>query len=406
MAAFRFNALDDKGQPREGVLEAVNAAAAAAQLQARQWVPLDVQPAGSSLRGVRPRLWRRRGSRIPADAMLRFTDQLATLLAAGQPIDRGLGILQESAGSAPLAALIAELRDEVRGGSPLSDAMARHPQVFPPLMQGMIKAGEASGTLPQALRRLNEYLARSAGFRRGLINAAIYPAILMATVLLSMVFLLGYVVPQFAEMYANLQAELPWFSKAVLGLGMLVRSWWWLLFGMLMLSMFALNAWLKQPASKPKLDGWLLRRKWLGSLLARIEIERWLRTLGTLLESGVPMLNSLRISQGVLDNQVLAAATRQAGEAVRSGTRLSDALAAEPHFPRLPLQMMRVGEEAGELDALLLKAADTLEQDIKRVLDRAMAALVPVVTVVMFALIGVVVMSILVPLYDLTSVIG
>ncbi|RMH87878.1 type II secretion system F family protein [Lysobacter pythonis] len=404
MGAFRFNALDDKGQPREGVLEAADVTAAAAQLQARQWIPLDVQPAGSALRGARAPLWRRR-SQIGNDLLVRFTDQLATLLAAGQPIDRALVILQESAGSEAMTALVAELRDDVRGGSTLSDAMSRHPRAFPPLLQGMVKAGEAGGALPQALRRLNEYLERSTGFRRGLVNAAIYPAILMATVLMSMVFLLGYVVPQFAEMYANLQAELPWFSKAVLGLGMFVRRWWWLLLGLSMAALFVLNLWLKQPASKPVLDAWLLRRKGLGPLLGKIEAERWLRTLGTLLESGVPMMNALRIGQGVLSNQVLTNAIRQATEAVRGGARLSDALASEPHFPRLPLQMMRVGEEAGELDALLLKAADTLEHDIKRVLDRAMAALVPVVTVVMFVLIGVVVMSILVPLYDLTSVI-
>lgn len=405
MASFRFSALDDKGQPREGVLDAADAVAAAAQLQARQWVPLDVQPAGSPLRGIRLSPWRRR-RRIAPDLLQRFSEQLATLLGAGQPIDRALATLQESAGSEAMAALVAEMRDDVRGGSTLSDAMARHPQDFPPLMHSMVKAGEAGGGLPVALRRLAGYLARSAGFRRGLVNAAIYPAILLATVLMAMGFMLGYVVPQFAEMYANLQAELPWFSQLVLGLGMAVRAWWWLLLGLVMAGLFALNVWLKQPASKPKLDAWLLRRRWLGALLARIETERWLRMLGTLLASGVPMMPALRISQGVLENAVMARAVARATESVRAGVRLSAALADEPAFPRLALQMMRVGEEAGELDGLLLKAADTLEQDIRRVLDRAMAALVPAVTVLMFLLIGAVVMSILVPLYDLTSVIG
>lgn len=405
MAAYRFSAVDEKGQTREGVLDAIDGAGAIAQLHARQWTPLDVQPASARTGRSRWRFGHRRGA-VSSDQLLGFTDQLATLLAAGQPIDRALSILQESASNEAMAAVVAGVRDDVRGGASLSDAMARHGDAFPPLVQSLVKAGEAGGTLPQALHRLNDYLARSAGFRRGLINAAIYPAILMATVLLSMGFLLGYVVPQFAEMYANLQAELPWFSKVVLGLGMAVREWWWLLFALLFIGLILANAWLKRPESKPVLDAWLLRRKLLGPLLSRIEAERWLRTLATLLESGVPMMNALRLAQGVLGNAVLASAVTQAGEAVRSGARLSDALAAEPHFPRLALQMMRVGEEAGALDGLLLKAADTLEQDIRRVLDRAMAALVPVVTVVMFVLIGVVVMSILVPLYDLTSVIG
>lgn len=404
MATFRFTAVDDKGQRRDGVLDVADAASAVAQLHARQWTPLDVQPAGVGSRGTAWAPWRR-SNRVDGDALLRFTDQLATLLAAGQPIDRALAILQESATGA-LAPLLAEVRDDVRGGSSLSAAMARHGDAFPPLVQSQVKAGEAGAALPQVLRRLSEYLGRSAGFRRSLINAAIYPVILMGTVLLSMGFLLGYVVPQFAEMYANLQAELPWFSKVVLGLGMWVRTWWWLLFALVFAALFIANLWMKKPDSKPKLDAWLLRRKALGPLLARIDAERWLRTLGMLLESGVPMMGALRISQGVLSNAVLAAAAQRASDAVRSGARLSDALAPEPHFPRLALQMMRVGEEAGELDALLIKASDTLEQDIRRTLDRAMAALVPVVTVVMFALIGAVVMSVLVPLYDLTSVIG
>ncbi len=405
MVAYRFSAVDEKGQPREGVLDAADSAGVVAQLHARQWTPLDVRLAGGRSGTGRWR-WGRRRDHIGSDQLLGFTDQLATLLAAGQPIDRALSILQESANSEAMTAVVASVRDDVRGGASLSNAMARHDDAFPPLVQSLVKAGEAGGTLPQALHRLNEYLARSAGFRRGLINAAIYPAILMATVLLSMGFLLGYVVPQFAEMYANLQAELPWFSKMVLGLGMAVREWWWLLLALLFLALIVANAWLKRPESKPVLDAWLLRQKFLGPLLARIDAERWLRTLATLLESGVPMMNALQLAQGVLGNAVLARAATQAGEAVRSGARLSDALATEPHFPRLALQMMRVGEEAGALDSLLLKAADTLEQDIRRVLDRAMAALVPVVTVVMFVLIGVVVMSILVPLYDLTSVIG
>ena len=405
MASYRFNAIDEKGQARVGLLDAPDAAGAVAQLHARQWTPLEVLPAGGRSRDGGWRPWRR-SARIGSEQLLGFTDQLATLLNAGQPIDRALAILQESAHGEAMAAVVAEVRDEVRGGASLSDAMSRHGDAFPPLVQSLVKAGEAGGTLPQALHRLNDYLARSAGFRRGLVNAAIYPAILMATVLLSMGFLLGYVVPQFAEMYANLQAELPWFSKMVLGLGMAVREWWWLLLALVFLALILANAWLKRPESKPVLDAWLLKRKVLGPLLARIEAERWLRTLSTLLESGVPMMSALRLAQGVLGNAVMARAATRAGEAVRSGARLSDALAPEPHFPRLALQMMRVGEEAGALDSLLLKAADTLEADIRRVLDRAMAALVPVVTVVMFVLIGVVVMSILVPLYDLTSVIG
>ena len=406
MTQFVFRALDEAGKRQSGSLEAAASTQVVDALRAKGWIPVEIAPAGDGLaRGVNWS-WRNARSRVRLQELVAITEQLSTLLSAGQPLDRALGILHEADGNPALISAIGDVRDQVRGGSALSDALARHPQIFSSMYCAMVRAGEAGGVLPQVLARLAEHLARSSEFRRNVINALVYPVILLATVLLSMGFLLAYVVPQFADMYANLHAELPWFSRIVLGIGMAIRQWWPLLAGVLFVALLVFNIWLKRPTSKRLVEQRLLATRWLGPLLAKMEAERYLRTLATLLASGVHLVQALRITRAVLSNSQFLDSAARAEDLVRSGTRFSDAWAGDVHFPRLPLQMARIGEEAGELGGMLLKASDTLAADIRTRLDRVLAALVPAVTVLMFLLIGAVVMSILVPLYDLTSVIG
>ncbi|PNS09835.1 type II secretion system F family protein [Solilutibacter silvestris] len=406
MTQFDFRALDASGKTQSGMLEAAAQAQVVEALQAKGWVPMDIAPVGSGLVRNGTWNWRRGRTRVRLAELVAATDQLSTLLSAGQPLDRALGILNEVGGNPALMAAIADVRDQVRGGAALSDALARHAQIFSSMYCAMVRAGEAGGVLPQVLARLAEHLARASEFRRNVTNALVYPVILLVTVLLSMGFLLAYVVPQFADMYANLHAELPWFSRIVLGIGMAVRRWWMLLAGAVFVALLVINLWLKRPESKRWLEQRMLSVRGLGPLLAKMEAERYLRTLATLLVSGVHLVQGLRISRAVFSNGMFVDAAARAEDRVRGGTRFSDAWADAAHFPRLPLQMARIGEEAGELDAMLLKASDTLAADIRTRLDRVLAALVPAVTVLMFLLIGAVVMSILVPLYDLTSVIG
>lgn len=403
---FDFRALDEAGKLQSGSLEAAGQAHVIDSLRAKGWTPMEIAPAGIGLsRGI---AWNSRNirSRVRLQELVTMTEQLSTLLLAGQSLDRALGILHEAGGNPVLMAAIVDVRDQVRSGAALSDALARHSQIFSSMYCAMVRAGEAGGVLPQVLARLAEHLARASEFRRNVINALVYPVILLATVLLSMGFLLAYVVPQFADMYTNLHAELPWFSRIVLGVGMAVRHWWMVLVGVVFVVLLAFNVWMKQPASKRLVEQRLLATRGLGSLLAKMEAERYLRTLATLLTSGVHLVQALRISRAVLSNGQFLDSGARAEERVRGGTRFSDAWSDAGHFPKLPLQMARIGEEAGTLDAMLLKAADTLAADIRTRLDRVLAALVPAVTVLMFLLIGAVVMSILVPLYDLTSVIG
>jgi general secretion pathway protein F len=338
--------------------------------------------------------------------LVQFTQQLATLLGAGQPLDRALTILLELPEDETAKRAISDVRDAVRGGASLSVALERQHGTFSRLYVNMVRAGEAGGSLQETLSRLAEYLERARALQGRIVNALIYPAILLVMVGLSLLFLLGYVVPQFAQMYESLDAELPLFTQLVLGVGLFVRDWWIVVVAVPALLLWWLDRKRRDPAFRAAFDAWLLRQRFAGALVARIETARLARTLGTLVRNGVPLLTALGIGRNVLGNVVLAADVDAAADEVKNGVSLSNALDRGKRFPRLALQMIQVGEESGALDTMLVKTAETFEQETSLALDRMLAALVPVVTIVLAGAVGVVVLAVLTPLYDLTNAIG
>jgi general secretion pathway protein F len=405
MPLYRYKALNARGEVLDGQMEAASDADVAARLQEQGHLPVEARLASEA--GAEP-AWRALFKPKPfaGQRLVQFTQQLATLLGAGQPLDRALSILLELPEDEVARRTIADIRDAVRGGASLSAALERQHGAFGRLYVNMVRAGEAGGSLHETLQRLADYLERSRALRARVVNALVYPAILLAMVGLSLLFLLGYVVPQFAAMYDSLDAELPWFSNLVLGLGVFVRDWWFVLLAAPLLVLLWLDRKRRDPAVMLAFDGWLLQRKLAGPLVAKLETARLARTLGTLLRNGVPLLAALGIGRNVLDNRVLAADVDAAADEVKNGVGLSSALARGKRFPRLALQMIQVGEESGALDAMLLKTADTFEQETSVAMDRMLAALVPVVTLLLALVVGVVILAVLSPIYDLTNVVG
>jgi general secretion pathway protein F len=225
-------------------------------------------------------------------------------------------------------------------------------------------------------------------------------------VTLSLLFLLGYVVPQFAQMYESLGAELPMFTQLILGVGNVVRDFWFVLIAIPAVAVWWIERKRRDPAFRLAFDAWLLRRKFAGLLVARIEVARLARTLGTLVRNGVPLMSALGIGRNVLGNRMLAEDVEKAAEEVKNGVALSTALGRGKRFPRLALQMIQVGEESGALDTMLLRTAETFEHETSLALDRMLAALVPIVTMVLAFVIGIVILGILMPMYELTGQIG
>lgn len=402
MAQFRYRAVSDAGDMLQGQMEAASVEDVIARLQDQGHTPLEAQPAdapggGSGLAALFVR------GPFTGDQLAQFTHQLATLLGAGQPLDRALGILLELPEGERAKKLIERVRDRVRGGTTLSQALDEEHGVFPKLYVSLVRAGEAGGSLEETLRRLADYLERAQQLRGSIVNALIYPAFLLVGVLGSLVLLLAYVVPQFVPIFQDMQVPIPLITRAVLALGNLIQDWWWLIVLLIAGVVFVRRAQLRDPDARLAAHARLLQRRVVGPLLVKVETARIARTLGTLLKNGVPLLSSLTIARQVTTNRALDEALATAAEQVKGGAGLGFALAQSQRFPRLALQMVQVGEEAGQLDVMLLKVADTFELESRRAIDRLLAALVPALTIVMTVLVAIIMAAILLPLLSLTS---
>jgi general secretion pathway protein F len=402
MSQFSYRAVSDAGEVLQGQMEASSVEEVISRLQDQGHTPLEAKPAdaeggGSGFAGLFKR------GPFTGDELAQFTHQLATLLGAGQPLDRALGILLELPEGERAKKLVERVRDRVRGGTPLSQALDEEHSVFPKLYISLVRAGEAGGSLEDTLRRLADYLERAQQLRGSIVNALIYPAFLMVGVLGSLVLLLAYVVPQFVPIFEDMQVPIPLITQIVLAIGNTLQSWWWLIVLVLVGGIAFWRARLRDPVARLAWHGKLLTMRMIGPLMLKIETARIARTMGTLLKNGVPLLSAIGISRQVTSNRALDEALEQAAEQVKGGGGLSLALAQSQRFPRLALQMVQVGEEAGQLDTMLLKVADTFDLESKRAIDRLLAALVPALTIVMTVLVAIIMAAILLPLLSLTS---
>ena len=404
MALFRYRALSAAGETLDGQMEAASAEEVIARLQDQGHLPVEARRADAGGGEGLGALFKRR--EFGNEHVLQFTQQLATLLGAGQPLDRALGILLELPDTVEARRVVERVREAVRGGTPLSTALEQQHGLFSRLYVNLVRAGEAGGNLHDSLRRLAEYLERSSALRGRVLNALIYPIILVVLVVGSVAFLMAVVVPQFQTLFESLDADLPWYSLAVLQISLFVRAWWWAL----LLAGLGIGGWalwrLGDPAVRRAVDARLLRLRFAGDLIAKLDTARLARTLGTLVRNGVPLLNALNLSRPVLSNRLLAEAVAAAAEEVKTGSGLGYALGRQKCFPRLAVQMIQVGEESGELDTMLLKVADTFDQETANALDRLLAALVPALTMLMTLVVGIIILSVLLPIYDLTNAIG
>ncbi|MBS0485846.1 MAG: type II secretion system inner membrane protein GspF [Proteobacteria bacterium] len=402
MALFHYKAVTPSGEVLEGQFEVASNDEAVARIQDAGNIPLEIRAAvegdgRNALAGLFTR-----AAMSPAQ-VLQFTQQLSTLLGAGQPLDRALQILLELPESEKARRIIERIRDHVRGGAPLSDGLEAEPQIFSKLYVNMVRAGEVGGALDTTLARLAQYLERAKALKESVINAMIYPAILIVMVFAALFVLLVFVVPQFAPMFKDMNVELPMITKIVLFAGNTLRDFWWGIAGLIFLAVVFARKQLADPPTRLRFDAWVLKRRLFGPLIARLETARLARTLGTLLKNGVPLLTALGIGRNVLANSALAEAVDAATEEVKTGGGLAFALSQSKRFPKLALQMIAVGEESGALDDMLLKVADTFDTEAKNTVDRLLAALVPAVTVVMTGVVAVIMMAILLPILNITS---
>ncbi|HUM90290.1 MAG: type II secretion system inner membrane protein GspF [Candidatus Competibacter sp.] len=403
MPRYRYEAVDAAGETLRDELEAPTPDAAVEQLRDRGLLPLSVNEAkGGLFRGGlgQPLFSKRRA--LSRKAIGLFTQQLASLLGAGMPLDRALTILIGVAEDEQSKTLLERVQEKVRGGSALADALEAQ-GAFSRFYLNMIRAGEAGGALETVLKRLNEFLERSQALRETVTSALIYPTILLTVAALSVIILLTFVVPQFERLFADAGKALPLATQIVIAIGNGFQHYWWA--GLLVIGLIVMTVrrQLSQPENRARWDHWLLRLPLIGDLIAKVETARLSRTLGTLLGNGVSLLNALTIVRETLSNQVLAVALGEVAEHAKTGRGLAEPLLETGNFPKLAVQMIRVGEETGQLQEMLIQVADTYDGEVQTAVKRLLTLLEPVLILGLGVVIAAIIMSILVAILSLNE---
>ncbi|HKX56489.1 MAG TPA: type II secretion system F family protein [Xanthomonadales bacterium] len=404
MPLFEYKAVSPAGETVSGTMEAASLDMVILKLQEAGNLPLQAQEAGTGGFGLRNFSFGSRG--MNSKEVCEFTQQLSTLLGAGLPLDRSLAVLMDLADSPKIQRTVSEIRDHVREGGTLSDALEKQHGAFSRLFINMVRAGEIGGTLDATLNRLADYMERSKELKDSVISALIYPILLLFLAAGSLILLLVYVIPQFTPIFEELGGDLPTITKIVLGVGSILQNFWWLLIAITVVVVLRFRRMLANEEQRFSWDGRVLGMKWVGDLVAKLETARLSRTLGTLLTNGVPLLAALSIARNVISNTVLRKDITDATREVKTGGGLARNLAKGGRYPRLALQMISVGEETGQLDGMLMKVADTYDKEVKNTIDRLLAIFTPVVTMLLAAMIGTIVLSVLVAILSINDLVG
>ncbi|MFP6662816.1 MAG: type II secretion system inner membrane protein GspF [Deltaproteobacteria bacterium] len=405
MAQFQYRATDGDGKVLEGTIDAADRSAAASRLQDRGLLPLTVEVPGPERSGLAsislPTLNFRRG--VKQGDLLIFTHELSTLLNAGLPLDRSLSILTELSESAEMKRVTGDVLTQVQRGKSLAEALAEHPRVFESLYVNMVKAGEIGGVLDQVLQRLVDYLESATELRDEVRSAMIYPAILMTTSFGSVAILLVYVLPKFSSVFAQSGAALPTSAAILMSLSEAMRSYWWVALLLMAASGLGFAHWIRTPEGRLAWDRASLNFALIGDVTRKVAVSRFARTLGTLLKSGVPMLQALDIVRNVAGNVVLAAAIDEVKVGVRGGSGVSGPLDQSGVFPQLALQMISVGEETGRLDDMLIQVADYFDKEVRTTVARLTGMLEPLMLVVGGLVVGFVVLAMFSAIFSINN---
>jgi len=423
MASFQYTAFDQAGKQQTGTINANSQDEATNQLRTKGLYPTQViQGSGSGAApaaapgapGAKPKkkLKKRGGSVKPAKLTV-FTRQLATLIDASLPLHRALTVLGSQEKNGALKGAITNMAEAVQGGAPFSDALGQYPKTFDKLYVNMAKAGEAGGVLEVVLTRLAEYMEKAEKLKNKIQSAMTYPIVVLVITLLVLTVLMVFIVPQFSTMFADMGIELPAFSQAVFGLSNfmmetpafipepLVLPNAAFIVGGLFLASVLYGVWTSTPAGRSMHDSTMLRIPVIGTLQRRTVVARFARTLGTLVQSGVPILQALQITKDTAGNVMLSNAIAKIYNSVREGEAVAVPMRATNMFPDMVTSMVEVGEEIGQLPDMLMKVADVYEEEVDNSVASLTSIIEPVMIVVLAGIVGSVVFAVFLPMFKI-----
>ena len=406
MPAYRFEAVDAAGKSRTGLLEADNARAARSQLRLQSLVPLAVSAVGASVEeagGTGRAFSSFRGRAFSSTGLAVWTRQLAGLVGSGLPLERALTALADEAEHPRQRDLVAHLRAEVNAGAPFARALASAPREFDDVYRAVVSAGEQSGALGGVLERLADDLEERQALKAKLIGAALYPAIVSLVAIVIVVFLVSYVVPQVASVFASSKRALPGLTVAMLAISAFVRNWGWLVGLLLAAGGTVLSFALRNEAFRERFDSAWLTLPLIGRLSRGYNAARFAGTLAMLAGAGVPILKALQAAGETLSNRAMRADAGDALVQVREGAPLASALAAKKRFPGLLSMFARLGEQTGRLHEMLDRAARQLSAEVQRRSMAAATILEPLLIVVMGVVVMLIVLAVLMPIIQLNT---
>ncbi len=399
MAVFAYRGRSASGTVT-GEVEAGDRMAAVAQLRARGIVATSVQE-----RKARAAAARSLGGKVRDKDLAVYTRQFSTMVDAGLPIAQCLSILGEQSESRTLRSVTANIAREVEGGATLADSFRKYPRTFDDLFTNMLQVGESGGVLDVVLQRLSNYIEKAAALKRKVKSAMIYPLTILSVAVLVIIFMMTFVIPTFAQMFKSMGADLPLPTRIVLWMSDFTRRYVLLIVAAIGAFVYALRRYYATDRGSQVIDAFLLKVPVIGMLVRKVAVARFTRTLGTLISSGVPILEALRITARSSGNRVVEKAVMQARTAVTAGRTLAEPLRATPVFPPMVVHMISVGENTGALDQMLGKIADFYDDEVDTAVSALTSLLEPLMIVFLGVVIGGLVVAMYLPIFRLVTLI-
>ncbi len=398
MAVFVYQGRSSGGST-QGEIEAPDRSAAVATLRGRGVLTTSIKEKGGAAAPKKV------GGKVKDKEMAIFTRQFSTMIDAGLPLVQCLTILAEQSESKNLRAVTSMVARDVESGASLAEAFRKHPRTFDDLFTNMIEVGESGGILDIVLQRLSTYIEKAAALKRKIKAAMIYPLTIVGVAFIVVVFMLTFVIPTFAKMFKDLGAELPLPTQIVLWLSEFVQSWILIIMAAIAAGIYALRRYYRTEAGQSAIDTLVLKAPVFGTLVRKVSVARFTRTLGTLVSSGVPILEGLRITARTAGNKVVERAVLATRAAVTAGRTITEPLKTSGVFPPMVIQMINVGEQTGALDAMLAKIADFYDDEVDTAVGALTALLEPLMIVFLGVVIGGLVVAMYLPIFRLVTLV-
>jgi type IV pilus assembly protein PilC len=345
----------------------------------------------------------RLGGGVKTRDVVVFTRQFATMINAGLPLVQALDILAQQTENKTLAGVTRQVVYDVESGQTLADALRKHPKAFSDLYVNMVAAGEAGGILDTILQRLAQFLEKNDAIVRKVKGAMVYPAVILTVAVVAVAVLLIFVIPTFQNMFASVNMELPLPTRIVIGASNVLKGYWWAIIGIMGISVFALNRYYKTGPGRLQIDGLLLRFPVLGDVLRKSAVSRFTRTLGTLISSGVSILDGLEITARTAGNMVIHNAVMESRQSIAGGDTISAPLQRSKVFPPMVISMIAVGEQTGGLDEMLSKIADFYDEEVDASVSTMLSLMEPIMIVVLGVVVGGMVVAMYLPIFDMVN---